>query len=328
MINEVIHTVELTRERSGWPISRTLAFLGVPASTYYRVRKLSGLSRPKGRQYNPYEILLEERTKIVEYALANPNPRHRELAWKMVDEHVVAASPATVYRVLLEEGLIPTWETTDEREELPSRQKAMRPDERWQTDLTYLKIKERWYYLIHFIDTYSRYITHHNLLTAMDRNTVSLEAETAVSTLQSDRKPEIQTDNGPAFISREFKRVLSRHGLAHNRIEPHCPEQNGIVERSFRTIKEKLDERELNDVTEAEKIIDEVIDDYNNRRYHSSLHYLRPVDYYRGNPEELLEARRLTLAQARQRRREINMQRKQVKLYVEEEASRIVAVPT
>ena len=43
----------------------------------------------------------------------------------------------------------------------PSKpQRAVLPDERWQTDLMYVKIRGRFFYIIIFIDEYSRYLTH------------------------------------------------------------------------------------------------------------------------------------------------------------------------
>ncbi len=39
---------------------------------------------------------------------------------------------------------------------------------------------------------------------------------------------------------------------------------------------------------------------------HSALRYLRPVDYYRGNPEALLVERKRKLREAATRRREVN----------------------
>jgi hemerythrin-like domain-containing protein len=39
--------------------------------------------------------------------------------------------------------------------------------------------------------------------------------------------------------------VLEYHRLVHNRIRPHCPEENGVIERANRTLREKLDELEL-----------------------------------------------------------------------------------
>ena len=53
--------------------------------------------------------------------------------------------------------------------------------------------------------------------------------------------PRMRSDNGSCYVSREFRGVLDEHGLGHQRIKPHCPEENGIIERSNRTLREALD---------------------------------------------------------------------------------------
>ena len=47
----------------------------------------------------------------------------------------------------------------------------------------YVKIRDRFFYPIVFIDEYSRYIVHHNLLTAKDADLVSLEAHAVMDKL-------------------------------------------------------------------------------------------------------------------------------------------------
>lgn len=314
LIAEVKAEVEKTQSRVKWRTNRILRALDVAPSTYYRVLRHKGMNiKPKKR--NVYQLLPEEREKIIEYALKNPNPRHRELAYEMVDKGIVCASPSTVYRVLNEAGLIPNWpEPTDEKQESSIViEKAKRPDEKWQVDLSYINIDSKWWFLIAFIDEYSRYITHWELVWSMDTNTIISEAEKALSKLEFagiNEHPAIQTDNGPSFISREFKRYLSFKGVSHKRIHPHTPEQNGIIERSFRTIKEVTGNR-FDSLEEARKIIGDMIDYYNSERLHSSIYYLRPIDYYRGNPIELLEIRKEKIAYARERRKQINLGIKQ-----------------
>ena len=183
------------------------------------------------------------------------------------------------------------------------------PDERWQTDLMYVKIKSRFFYLIIFIDEFSRYITHHTLLASMDSNSVSLEAQRAIENLRRDSLalPEIQSDNGSAFISTEFRIVLKENGLTHKKIHPHTPEQNGIVERANKTVRESLSDRVITDFGDAEKAIAKTVWWYNNERRHSSLQYLTPVQYYRGNPGGLLSTREGKMERARVLRKERNM---------------------
>jgi putative transposase len=67
----------------------------------------------------------------------------------------------------------------------------------------------------------------------------------------------------------------------------------------------------LADYLQARRVIARVIRWYNEERLHSALGFLRPVDYYRGKPEELYAARRRKLAEARHRRREKNLQLRQ-----------------
>ncbi len=47
-----------------------------------------------------YEATEEEKQAVRSYALKHPGIRHRELAWRMVDEEVAFVSPSTVYRIL------------------------------------------------------------------------------------------------------------------------------------------------------------------------------------------------------------------------------------
>ena len=77
----------------------------------------------------------------------------------------------------------------------------------------YVKIRGRFFYLIIFIDEYSRYIVHHNLLAAMDADSVSLEAQAAIDKLRKDSiaEPVIQSDNGSSFIAMEFRMVLKQN---------------------------------------------------------------------------------------------------------------------
>lgn len=320
-ISEIRATVQKTKERTGWSVEDILEALDVSSSTYYRVLRLKGMNvRPARR--NVYQRLPEEKEAIIRYALENPNPRHRELAFRMIDDGVVCASPSTIYRVLDEAGLVPKWPvTTDEYQETgPRLERAELPDEVWQVDLSYVNIDDRWWFLVFFIDEYSRYIVHWEVLWSMDANTILFEAEKALTHPGLMRTPIIQTDNGPAFISREFKRYLSHKKIAHKRIHPYCPEENGIAERGIRTIKE-LAGTSFSDLAEARLKIKEMVDYYNNERLHSSIHYLKPIDYYRGNPIELLRIREEKIAYARERRKQINLGIKQTGICPEEVAA-------
>jgi len=302
--------VDQAQEWSGWPKARILSELGVSRSRYYRRRSSTclGPGRKAVRPRQAHALLPEERKAVIAHALANPNLRHRELAWDMVDKDVAYVSASTVYRTLREEGLVASWGEKRKKRYRDDQEKAKRPDERWQSDIRYVKVNGKKYFLVFFLDEYSRYLVHHELMFSLDGDTISLEAQRAIETLGLSREPVIQTDNGSGYVSHEFKRVLTEHGLTHVRIRPHCPEENGLVERAHRTFAEVLDEMEFRDVEDARAQIAEIARWYNEERLHSALHFLRPVDYYRGKPAPLLEERRRKLAEARHRRKERNLE--------------------
>jgi hypothetical protein len=67
----------------------------------------------------------------------------------------------------------------------------------------------------------------------------------------------------------------------------------------------------LEDLTQPKAVIGGFIDAYNNMRLQSALSFLRPVDYYRGDPEALPVERRRELQTARKLRRQENIKLRQ-----------------
>jgi transposase InsO family protein len=313
---EVHATVVQTRERSGWAAKKTLVALGVSRRSYYRWLKEEAWARVLAtvaeKPVQAYEALPEEKAAVMAYALRHPGLRHRELAWRMVDEEVVCLSASTVYRILKEGKLVCPWRRRRKRRR-EEGEKARRPDEIWATDVMYVQVAGTTYFFVSFLDEYSRYVVHQELLMGMDGVTVSLAAQKAIDTLAKGAdgkpmdRPMIRTDNGSGYVSKEFKVVLLENGLDHQRIKPHCPEENGVIERSNRTIREGLEGEELTNLVQAQGVMNRIIRRYNEEGLHSALGYLRPVDYYRGDPGAKQEERRQKMAQARHRRRERNL---------------------
>ena len=304
MFYDIRRTVMNAVRRAGYSITGVLPVLGISRSWYYSQMSFSPLL--DGR-FNPFAARDEEWI-VIGFRKQHPAMSFREIAYTLTDEDLAYLSPGTVYNILKKNNLItrwkhPAWEST-------RPEHAKHPDERWQTDIMYIRITGRFFYLLVFIDEYSRYIVHHALLTSMDADSVSLEAQAAIDRLRKDSpaEPVIQSDNGSAFISMEFRIVLKENHLTHRRIRPHTPEQNGIVERSNKTTREALAPVILVDYEQAKSEISGIIEHYNNRRRHSSLQYLTPVQYYRGEPEILLAVREAKIEKAKLLRKERNME--------------------
>ena len=304
---DIRRTVMNAVERSGFSLKKTLFILGVSGSWYYS--QLSPLLVIDGR-FNPFAVRDEEEWMVVSFKKRNPMMSFREIAYTLIDEDLAYLSPGTVYSILKKNDLIrpwkrATWEST-------RHEHVKRPDEKWQTDLMYIKIAGRFFYLIIFIYEYSRYIVLHSLLISMDAGSVSMEALSAIENLRKDSiaEPIIQSDNGSSFTAMEFKTVLKQNNLTQKLIHPHTPEQNGIVERANKTMRESLTTVILTDYEQAQQEISKIIDYYNNKRRHSSLNYLTPVQYYRGEPDILLAVREAKIEKARILRKERNMEMK------------------
>ena len=148
LISEILETVNTAVVRTGHPIRKILAILGIAPSSYYSWLKPSTMD---GR-FNPYAVRDEE-WLIVGFKMKHPNLRFRELGYTMIDEDVAYVSPSTVYAVLRKHGLVTT------RKEKIFLSKLIycliRRDEIWQCDIMYVKVKGRFFYLIVFIDVFS-----------------------------------------------------------------------------------------------------------------------------------------------------------------------------
>jgi putative transposase len=92
--------------------------------------------------------------------------------------------------------------------------------------------------------------------------------------------PVVRSDNGLAFQSRRFRGACRQYRLGQEFITPYTPEQNGIVERFFRSLKEEcVWQHQFGSFAEARRVIGSWIRWYNQRRPHQSLGYLSPLEY-------------------------------------------------
>ena len=92
--------------------------------------------------------------------------------------------------------------------------------------------------------------------------------------------PVVRSDNGLIFQSRRFRAALRDYRLRQEFITPYTPEQNGMIERFFRSLKgECVWQHVFADFTEARRAIREWICWYNEERPHQSLEYLSPAEY-------------------------------------------------
>ena len=92
--------------------------------------------------------------------------------------------------------------------------------------------------------------------------------------------PTLRSDNGLIFQSRRFRAACRDYRLAQEFITPYSPEQNGLIERFFRSLKEEcVWQRTFADFAEARRAIAAWIGWYNAVRPHQALGYRSPTEF-------------------------------------------------
>jgi putative transposase len=90
----------------------------------------------------------------------------------------------------------------------------------------------------------------------------------------------VRSDNGLVFLSRRFRAACRDYRLRQEFITPYTPEQNGIVERFFRSLKEEcVWQHNFGNFTEARAAITKWIYWYNTERPHQALGYRSPDQF-------------------------------------------------
>jgi putative transposase len=303
----VLQIVEQARKRSGWPAYRTLAALGVPRSVYYAWKGRESLVDKVGTGCRLYELLPQERAAICEFALEYPRIGYRKLTWMMVDAGAACVGESTVYRVLSEADLLSRWKRS-----APSggeyRFRPNGPNQQWHTDVMYVWVAARFYFLVSFVDAYSRYVVHHRLLISLDGQSVATELQAALEKLEGAR-PRIVHDHGSEFVNRDVAAVIKAHNLIDIKTRPRHPESNGIVERFNATVRHESDDDYGDNYLKAEATIAGLMHHYNEERLHAALGYMAPATWHRGKPNEVRDERARRIAAARAHRKAINQQR-------------------
>lgn len=164
---------------------------------------------------------------------------------------------------------------------------AQAPDERWATDLCGVwGGREGWLTLALVIDCYTRQLLGWHLSRSGKASTATAALEQALITrfgvLGRVSKPFLlRSDNGLVFTSGNYTRLARSYGLKQEFITPHCPQQNGMVERVIRTLKEQCIHRHRFETQQhAMRVIADWIQFYNHRRPHQALGMKTPAEAY------------------------------------------------
>ena len=302
MRDQIVDFVRRWSEKTEIGVGRFIPWLDIGASKFYDWRQRYG----RVNEHNgwvPRDFWLEswEKEAIINFHLKNPLEGYRRLTFMMLDAEVAAVSPASVWRVLKQAGLLARWKPNPSRKGTGFEQPS-RPHQHWHVDVSYINLSGTFYYLCSVLDGYSRFLVHWDLRESMKEADIERILERAKEKYP-EAKPRIISDNGPQFIARDFKEFIRISGMTHVRTSPFYPQSNGKIERWHKSLKRECI-RPLTPLTleDARRLIQNYVDHYNTVRLHSAIGYVTPQDVLAGRQSEIQATRDRKLEEARRQR--------------------------
>jgi putative transposase len=179
--------------------------------------------------------------------------------------------------------------TTDSEHALPVAENllardftATRPNEKWVSDITYIRTKEGWLYLAVIIDLFSRKVVGWSMKSDMKTNLLLEALGMAIRA----RKPQAglihHSDRGVQYASYLFQEALQKAGMVCSMSRKGNCWDNAEAESFFSTLKRELIYPHRAFVSKEEarsKIFGYIETWYNRMRKHSALQYLSPSEY-------------------------------------------------
>lgn len=303
--DQLVDFVRAWSDKTEIPMTRFLPWIGIGTSKFYDWKARFG----KVNEHNawvPRDHWLsdDEKERIRAFARGQPLEGYRRLTFMMLDANVVACSPASVYRVLKDAGLL-AGQTPKPTKKGTGFVQPIQPHEHWHVDVSHLNIAGTFYFLCSILDGCSRYLVHWEIREKMEEIDVETILQRAREKFPGET-PRIITDNGSQFIAKDFKEFIRIAGMTHVRTSPYYPQSNGKMERWYKTVKgECIRVKVPLSPDDARRIVTDFVAHYNHGRLHSALGYVTPADRLAGRHPEIFAARDRKLVEARQRRQQL-----------------------
>ena len=147
-----------------------------------------------------------------------------------------------------------------------------------QVDTKYFYVLGRKFYIFSAIDCFSRYgfiYCYRSISSSSGRDFIRRVREYFPFEISA-----INTDNGSEYLL-EFHKEIVSWGIPHYFTDPHCPKQNGRVERFHQTVEYEYFNYQYDLLDDLDMINEHCVKfntKYNTRRYHRSLHYKTPLE--------------------------------------------------
>jgi putative transposase len=284
-------------------VSAACQTLGVPRSTFYRVRQPK--HDPKPRPTPERALKPEEKEQVLQVLNSEQfqDSAPREVYATLLDEGKYLCSWSTMYRILKEHQLV-----RERRDQLrhPTYTKpellATAPNELWSWDITKLRGPVKWtyYYLYTILDIFSRYVTGWLIADCESASLAKqLIAETCAKQGIDLDQLILHSDRGSAMTSKTVALLLATLGVSKSHSRPHVSNDNPYSESQFKTMKYRPDYPDrFGSIQDARAWARPFFQWYNHEHHHSGLGLLTPATVHYGQAQAVIGQRQQVLQAA------------------------------
>ena len=197
--------------------------------------------------------------------------------------HAIALGHNYVYKIMKENGLLQKKKKsfkpkmTNSKHDLPTYVNLMKslpiifPYQVWASDTTYIRVGKKFVYLAFVYDCGLHKIVGYAL---SNRNDTDLVMEALNMALANTKiLPEFHhSDRGSTYCSNKHSKLLTEKGIKISNADVGMSVDNPYAESLNARIKEEcIQFHDFQNIHEAREVIEKYIEQYNNRRIHSSL---------------------------------------------------------
>lgn len=150
----------------------------------------------------------------------------------------------------------------------------------WVSDVTCMKLKDRYYYLCAIVDLYSRKVIAHKVSTRNSTQLITATLRMAYDSRMPGGNLIFHSDQGSQYTSHAFRQLLKKLKITQSFSNAGTPHDNAVMESFFSVFKkEEFYRSNYRSEAEMRKKIDEYIAFYNQKRPHTTLNLQTPEQY-------------------------------------------------
>lgn len=301
--------------KAGETIEKACSVLQLNPRAVYRWKSATTSKNHHGGGGGLNRITPLEEKRVVRLARKFPQFRCRRIAYELERKSLVFIGKTKVAEILKKHGLNHAFERrAKEPPDIPGEillHEPWRKNLLWGTDWTYLRIEERFWFLLVMLDWYSRKIVSWGLFPEITRFEVVAVITNAVAVEGIDElpegamKPRVVADHGSANVAAYTRKNIEVQGLDLWLSGIGRPTGNARTERVIGTLKReeiKLQEKYKSE-QEARSRISAAIWDYNFRRPNSGNGGFAPNSVHIQGRWALAERRKKARQHTENRRR-------------------------